>query len=427
LDRERIVVTGMAVNTPLGDGLDGFLEGLLAGRSALSRWKRLDTSRIYAKIGADLSAYDTAGKVTSLEGQVPSEVHRRLRRLVGRTPWSTGLSMLLAVDAFRAAKLFESGLEPTRVAVIVAGHNLNVNYQYETRVQFEEEPDFIDPMYALHGLDTDHAGCVSELLQVKGPIYTVGGACASANVALRAAVDELRHHEVEATLVVGAVLDFSPVDLHAMALMGAISVESFNDAPERASRPFDRRREGFVPAHGGGALVLERLSSAMRRGAPVYAEILGVEANADANHLPQPSEDGQSRLMSDLLRRCEIQPSQVDYISAHATSTPLGDLTEVRSIKRAFGEHAYRLKLNATKSMLGHTCWAAPVVETIAAILQMNAGRLHPSTNIDELDADVDLDVCAGRAVDHEVQILMKNSFGFGGINCISLIKRFAP
>src|SRR5439155_18431300 len=171
--------------------------------------------------------------------------------------------------------------------------NLNVNYEYDTRVQFEEEPDFIDPMYALHGLDTDHAGCVSEVLQVKGPIYTVGGACASANVALRAAVDELRYHDVEAALVVGAVLDFSPVDLHAMALMGAISVESFNDAPERASRPFDRRREGFVPAHGGGALVLERLSSAARRGAPIYAEILGVEANADANHLPQPSEDGQ--------------------------------------------------------------------------------------------------------------------------------------
>ncbi len=263
-------------------------------------------------------------------------------------------------------------------------------------------------------------------LGLRGPIYTVGAACASGNAALRCAIDEVRYHDVDCAIVVGAVLDFSPVELHAMALMGAITFTSFNDEPTRACRPWDTRREGFVPAHGGGALVVESLTSARRRGATIYAEVLGVEAGSDANHLPQPSEDGQARVMTKLLRQCGVAPEQVDFISAHATSTPLGDLTEIRSIKRVFGDHAPALKLNAPKSLLGHTCWSAPTVETIAAVLQMRAGKLHPSINIDDLDPEVDLDICRGTtAVDWPVNILMKNSFGFGGINCVSLLARY--
>jgi len=158
----------------------------------------------------------------------------------------------------------------------------------------------------------------------------------------------------------------------------------------------------------------------------VHAELVAVESNADGNHLPQPSEDGQARLITKVLRRNEIAPEEIDYVSAHATSTPLGDLTEIRSIKQALGAHANRVKVNATKSMLGHTCWSAPVVETIAAVLQMNAGRLHPSINVDELDPEVDLDVCAGtEAIDYPVRTVLKNSFGFGGINSVSVLRRF--
>src|SRR5215207_9023915 len=416
----------MAINTPLGDTLDEYLAGLLAGRSAITRWKALDTSRIYPKVGADLSEYDGMAKLAELADHVPADVYRRLRRLVSRAPWSTGLSMLLAVDGYRDAGLFDADLDPTRVAAIVAGHNINFNYQYENRLQFEDEPDFMDSMLSLHGLDTDRAGSISEVLRAQGPIYTIGAACASANAALRCALDEIRYHDVDVAIVTGAVLDFSPIELHAMALMGAITYESFNDEPQRASRPYDTRREGFVPAHGGGTLVLEDLDAAVRRGARIYAEVLGVDSNSDANHLPQPSEDGQSRLMAKVLRQSNVALEEIDYINAHATSTPLGDVTEIRSIKRVFGEHAYRLKLNATKSMLGHTCWAAPVVETIAAILQMNAGQLHPSINVDELDPEVDLDICAGtRAIHYPVRTLMKNSFGFGGINSVSILRRF--
>ena len=423
---ERVVISGMAINTPLGDGLDGFLDALLAGKSAVSRWKGIDVSRCYSKIGADLSDYDIAGKLRRLEGATDARAWNRARRLIGKVPWTTRLSILMSLDAFRDGQAFGPAIDRDRVATIIAGHNINSNYQYENRVQYAEEPDFIDALLALSGLDTDHAGCVSEVLGLRGPAYTLGAACASGNSALRAAVDEVRHHDADMAIVVGAVLDLAPVDLHSMCLMGAIAFQSFNDRPTAASRPWDTKREGFVPAHGGGALLVERLSSAQARGAKIYAEILGVEANSDGNHLPQPSEEGQARLMKRLLDKCGLPPERIDYISAHATSTPLGDLTEIRSIKRVFAEHAYRLKINAPKSLLGHTCWAAPIVETVAAVLQMRAGKLHPSTSIEELDPEVDLDVCRGTtAIDWPVRTLMKNSFGFGGINCVSILSRF--
>jgi 3-oxoacyl-(acyl-carrier-protein) synthase len=421
----RVVITGMSVNTPLGDTLDGFLNGLMAGRSAITTWKRVSNPPIYSKVGADLTDYDIAAKVKSWEGRLSAERYRALRRFAARAAWSTKLSLLIGLDAFADAGLLDAELPSERTGVLVAGHNINLNYQYESRLQFAEEPDYIDSMFSVHGLDTDHAASVAELLNARGPTYTLGGACASGNLALRSAVDEIRYHDVDRCVVLGAVFDLSPVDLHAMALMGAVSYQSFNDDPPRASRPFDTRREGFVPAHGGAALIVEDLETARRRGARIYAEVLGVEANSDANHLPQPSEEGQFAVMTKLLAKCGIAPEQIDYVSAHATSTPLGDLTEVRSIRRLLGKQAGRVKINAPKSMLGHTCWSAPTVETVAAVLQMRAGRLHPSINIENRDPEIDLDVCDGVASDHTINHFLKNSFGFGGINCVSLFKRY--
>src|SRR6478735_5258403 len=188
---KRVVVTGMSVNTAIGDTLDGFRDALMAGRSAISQWKAFSTDRIYSKVGGDLSAYDVAAKLASLQPLVPADVHKRLRKLVAKVPWTTKLSMLLAVDGWRDAGLFDADYDPHRQAVVVAGHNLNALYQFNSRIQFEEEPD-----------------------------YTVGAACASGNVSLRSAVDEIRHHGSQVAMVVGAVLEFAPVDVHAMALMG---------------------------------------------------------------------------------------------------------------------------------------------------------------------------------------------------------------
>jgi 3-oxoacyl-(acyl-carrier-protein) synthase len=425
LPTKRIAVTGMSINTRLGDSLEGFRESLMAGRSGVRRWTVFPTDRVYSKIGGDLSDYDWEAKLAGLEGRIPGDVFRRLRKLVPRAPWTTKLSMLLATDAWIDAGLFEATTDHDAAGVIVSGHNLNALYHYETRQRFEEEPEFIDGLTSLYSLDTDHAASVSEALQTRGPIYTVGGACASGNIALRAAVDEIRHHQVERVIVVGAVLEYAPVDLQAMALIGAITWQSFNDEPERASRPYDTAREGFVPSHGGAALVLEDLDRARARGARIYAELLSVAANSDANHLPQPSEDGQVRVMLRALQEAGVDHSQIDYVNAHATSTPLGDLTEIRSIKRVFGRHARELKINAPKSMLGHTCWSAPAVETVAGILQMKAGMLHRSINVDTLDPEVDLDICRDGNVAHRVNYAMKNSFGFGGINSVSILKNY--
>ena len=422
---KRIVISGMSVNTPLGDTLPSFFDGLIAGRSAINRWKFFDTDGVYSKVGADLSGYDVKAKVKSLEPELEPELYKRLKHLVPRAPFSTRLSLLLTARALKDAGVVAGTIDSEKLGVVVAGHNINSNYNFVNRTQYDEEPDFIDGMLALHNLDTDHAAICSELAQARGPIYTVGAACASGNVALRCAIDEIAAHDYDMILIVGSALDMAPMDLHAMALLGAISYQSFNEAPFAASRPFDTRREGFVPAHGGAVLVVESLESAKRRGARIYAEVLGSESNADANHLPQPSAEGQTRVMNRLLQRSGVKPEQVDYVSAHATSTPLGDLTELRSIKNVFGKHAYNLKINATKSMLGHTCWAAATVETVAAILQMNAGKLHPSINVDTLDPEIDLDVCLHKPVEKDVRFFMKNSFGFGGINAVSLFKRW--
>jgi len=422
---KRVVVTGMSVNTVLGDTLETFHDGLLAGRSAISRWKAFPTDRCHSKVGGDLSHYDVAAKVDALQARLPADVHKRLRKLVTRVPWTTGLSMLLAVDGWLDAGLFDADYDPHRQAVVISGHNLNALYQYDTRVQFEEQPNLIGLRSSLYSLDSGHAGCVSEVLQTRGPIYTLGAACASGNVAMRSAVDEIRHHGAQVAMVVGAVLEFAPVDVHAMALIGAIAIESFNDTPALASRPYDTRREGFVPAHGGATLVLEERDAAERRGARIYAEVLACAANSDGSHLPQPHEDGQARVIARGLEDAGLKPSDVEYVNAHATSTPLGDLTELRSLKRVFGSHAARLRINAPKSMLGHCCWSAPTVETVAGLLQMQSGRLHRSINIDQLDPEVDLDVCRDGVVDVPVRVMLKNSFGFGGINCVSLWRKY--
>lgn len=423
--KKRVVVTGMSINTPLGDNLDIFIENLLSGKSAIKNWESLDSSRIYSKVGGDHGKYDINGKINTYKGNIPVDVFNRLQSLGKKSPWAVAMSLQTAVEAFKDAGYLEQIKDGNNIATIVAGHNLNQKYTFENHDIFNDEPDFVEAMFALYGLDTHHVGSVTDVLQLHGPAYTVGAACASGNVAMRCAVDEIQLHDVNVAAVVAPVLDYSPLDMQGMAILGAISFKSFNDTPEKASRPYDTQREGFVPSHGGAVLILEELNHAIARGAKIYAEILGVESSSDGCHLPQPSQIGQARLMKRLLNNCNIKPEEIDFISAHATSTPLGDITELRSIKEVFGNHAYKLKINAPKSMLGHTCWSAATVETIAAILQMNRGELHPSINIDNLDPEVDLDVCRNTKTKHEVNILLKNSFGFGGLNCISLIKKY--
>ncbi len=421
---KRIVITGMSINTPLGDDLDTFFENLIAGRSGISKWKFFDNDGVLSKVGGDLSGYDFDSKVRGLKAKLPHDMYEKFRKLVKRAPFSTRFSLICAADAWIDAGLKDEG-DPCQRAVLVGGHNLNDKYLMDNHSTFLEEPEYIDGLFALLSLDTDHAASVSEVLGWMGPAYTLGGACASGNIAMRNAMDEIRYHDCEMAMVVGPVLQFSEMGVQSMALMGAISYNKFNDQPTKASRPYDVDREGFVPSHGAGAIVLESLEHAKKRNAKIYAEVLGVVATAEACHLPNPSMEGQARTIANLLKKSGVTPDEIDFVSAHSTSTPLGDISELGALKKVFKGHAKNLKINAPKSMLGHTCWSAPLIETVAAVMQMKNKKLHPSINIENLDPEVDLNVCANNAIDHDVKFILKNSFGFGGISCCSLIKRF--
>jgi 3-oxoacyl-(acyl-carrier-protein) synthase len=335
--------------------------------------------------------------------------------------------VLTVVQAYIDGGLFDlQGLDSTRVSALLGGHNFNSNYIYDNFKQFQEEPEYIHGMMGICVYDTDLITSAAEVCGILGPVYSVGGTCTSSTVGMMHGLREIRSGENDISVVTGGVLDYSPLDLQALILVSAISYKSFNDAPEKSSRPYDTAREGFVPSHGGGVLIFEELEHARRRDAKIYAEVLEVECNSDGNHLSNPSTEGQSRLMKRVLTKSHVKPEQIDYVNAHATSTPLGDRVEIASIKNVFGDHVRKLKVNATKSMLGHAGWSAGAVESIAAILQMNNNKVHPSINIDNLDPEVDIDVCANKAQDLEINYVMKNSFGFGGLNACAIFKKFS-
>jgi 3-oxoacyl-(acyl-carrier-protein) synthase len=424
--KKRIVITGIGINTPLGDNLNDYYNGLIAGRSAITLMKGLDTSQIRCKIGGDLSQYDVAAKIEKMKGNIPEEVLKRAKKIIKTAPFSTKLTMLTAIDAFADAGLFNVDFDRDRMCALLGGHNLQDNYLFKNVKQYFDEPEYIDGLVGITGPDTDSIASIAETLQVRGPMYTIGAACASAGVALRNAINEINYGDCDLSIVGGGLADISAMGYQSLILVNAISYQSFNDQPERASRPFDTRREGFVPSHGTGMLVIEDLEHAAKRNARIYAEILAVETSNDGNHLSNPSTEGQSKLMKKVLAKAGLVPEQIDYINAHATATPIGDKIEIQSIKNVFGDHAYKLKINATKSITGHAGVACHVTELIAGILQMQHSCLHPSINIDELDPDIDLDVCANKRVDnYPIEHFLKNSFGFGGINCCSVIKKW--
>lgn len=422
---DRILVTGIAIHTPIGDSLDDVGHGLLAGTSAIGRWSVIDTSRIESKIGGQLGDYDIEWRLHAFEGRIPDIALARAKKLFKQVARNVRLSVLMAMDAWLDAGLFEAAMDPFDYGVICGGHNLADRYLLEQQAIFSDEPAFIDAFSGLNFLDTDHSSSVAQVLNAKGLAFLVGGTCATGNVALHAAINAIRVDEKQVIAVVCPIASFHPLMLQSLTILQAICYDRYQDQPARASRPFDVDRSGFLPCEGGAVLILERASHAKMRGARVHAELLGASFNSDANHLGDPSREGQVRVIQDVLRKCGIDREQVDYVSAHATSTQRGDVVEMESIKEVFGDHAHRLLINAPKSLLGHTMWAAGIVEAAVGIWQMNRGEFHQSHNIVSLDPAVDLDVCARGNVKRKVDIFLNNSFGMGGINSASLFRRY--
>ena len=424
--KRRVVITGMGTINPLGDSLETYYQNLLKGTSGIRRWHTLDMSKIECKIGGDIGDYDCLAALGRYEGVLGPEKYKKVRKIFRTTTFSAKASVLCTLAAWQDAGLFKSGVDPFRTSVIVGGHNLNSNYIHENSRRFQEDEESVDPLSGVEAIDPNVPALITEVLGLHGPTFTIGGACASGNLALREGVRDIQSGESDTAVIAGGLFDMSPGDIQASVIINAVVVKpEYQEQPEKASRPFDSSRAGFVYSHGAGTMMLEDLDRALARGAQIYGEVLGVRANANACHLPAPAADIQARLIGELLAFTGTKPTEVDYASCHATGTPGGDLEEINAIKTAFGDHAYRMKLNAAKSMLGHTCWASPIVETIAGLLEMKHGRLHPTINVDRQDPQVDLDVCAEGPVDHRIRYMLKNSFGFGGINACSLIRRY--
>jgi len=426
---KRIVITGMGINAPNGDNPETFYNNLIAGKSGIKKMTSVNTDKIRCKIGGDLGDYDVRGKLDSLKDNIPEDVLKRAKKIIKTAPFSTKLTLLAALDAYKDAGLFKTAPDPDRMAVVLGGHNFHDNYIVKNVRQFEEEPEYIDGLMGICVFDSDVAASITESLQIYGPMYITGGTCASSGMAMKNGIMEILYNDCDIAMIGGGLLDYSDVGYQALILVSAISYKSFNDEPEKSSRPYDVRREGFVPSHGTGIMIIEELEHALKRGAHIYAEVLSVESNCHGNHLSNPSVEGQTKVMKKAIQKAGVKIEDISYVNCHATSTPLGDEIELTTVKNVFGEHAKNIKVNATKSMIGHTGWTSNTVELIGAIMQMNNSTLHPSINIDEMDpkiAALGIDVCANKKVEnYNVDYLLKNSFGFGGINCCSVIKKW--
>ena len=419
----RVVVTGMGIITPIGETLDQYLVALKAGRSGITRWKQMD-ERIISKIGGDMSDFTAADHFKRLGSYYPREFVERANKILQFTPLVGNLTIAAALQAYLDAGLANSRIDPERFAHVLGGANLNTDYTLRNYEIFVDDPEFIEPLYTAIYLDTDVLSKVSELLNLRGPTYTVGNVCASGNMALLSAVDLIRAGRADAVVVTSAAPGIDPIYLQSLGIMNVLSSQSFNDEPWRASRPFDARREGFVPSEAAAAVVVETLDGARARGARIHAEVLGGSATSDASRSPSPHVDGPVRSMRGALADAGVNLDQIEYINSHGTSTVTGDIAEVEAIKVVFGDHAYRIPINSTKSMLGHCLWASALVELIATILQMQNGFVHPTINQEEKDPALDLDFVPNQARDHHFNLALSNSFGFGGVNACVVVGR---
>ncbi len=422
-DTRRVVVTGMGVVTPIGETPAEFSASLRAGRSGIRRWKHMD-ERTLSTFGGDMGDFDLGAHFERVGARYPPDLIERAHKVLRATPLTGRLDCAAAVQAYIDAGLHDAGLDPERLGHVAGGNNLNNNYFVQNVRVFDQDPGSIDPFLGLVLWDTDVLGKVGQLLTVKGPNFMVGNACASGNVALLCAIDLLRAGRADTVVVSAATQELDPVVLQGWALMDALVWRAFADDPTRASRPFDARRQGFVPGEGAGAVILETLAGARARGARIHAELLGGVSTCDATRSAKPVVEGQMRVMRGALRDAGVTPEQVNYINANATSTIAGDAVEVEAIKRVFGEHAYRIPINATTSMLGHCLTAAGLVELVAVLVQIEDGYLHPTINLDEPDPGFDLDFVPHVARPYDIGIGMSNAFGFGGLNACVVVGR---
>jgi 3-oxoacyl-[acyl-carrier-protein] synthase II len=405
----RVAITGIGCVTPLGLDAPSTWKAALAGESGIDWIQAFDTDGLPVRVAAEVKDFDPTEVVSAKDA-------RKLER-----------NVLLGVAAGREA-LGDAGLngfDPARVGVVFGSAIGGVPGILEQADTLRERgPDRVSPNFLPNVLVDSTSGQLAISLGLKGPNYAVVSACATGSHSIGEGAEMIRRGAADAVLAGGTESCMVPLILAGFTAMRGLAVE--DEHPPHASRPFDATRAGFVMGEGAGAVLLEPLESAEARGAEIYAEVLGYGASNDAHHMaqPEPEATGVAAMMVAALERAGVEPERVGYINAHGTSTPQGDAAETRAIKQVFGDHAYRLAVSSTKSMMGHTFGAAGAIEAILSALAVHHGMLPPTINYREPDPECDLDYVPNEARRAQVDVALSNAMGLGGHNGCVLLGR---
>ena len=408
----RVVVTGVGALTPIGLGVDEFWKNLVAGKSGAGPVTYFDASGYDTHFACELKGFNPTAYLD--------------RKAAQRMDPFAQYANISADLAIADAKLSAKDMDGDRIGVVY-GSGIGGMKTYDTQFNnyIQGGPGRISPFFIPMLIPDIASGQISIKHGFKGPNYATVSACATGSHAIGDACRLIQYGDADVIVCGGAEAPITPMGLGGFNSMKALSTR--NDAPEKASRPFDLNRDGFVMGEGGGTLVLEELESARKRGVHIYCELVGVGFTADAHHMTAPPEGGEGavRSMRRALADAGITPELVDYVNVHGTSTPLGDISETRAIKTTFGDHARKLSISSTKSMTGHLLGAAGAVEAIVAILSIVHGIIPPTINYETPDPECDLDCTPNTAVKRPVQYAMSNTFGFGGHNATLLMRKF--
>ncbi len=414
MTKRRVVVTGLGIVSPLGSTVATAWDGICNGRSGIGPLTRLDTSAFPVRIGGEVTGFVAEDYMSPKD----------LRKFDPFVAFGVAAGM----QAFKDSGLAVTEQNSARIGVAMGAGIGGLSTIEENAAKWLEAktPRKISPFFIPGSIINAAAGQLSMHFGIRGPNLALVTACTTSTHSIGIAARTIQYGDADAMLAGGSEMAFTPLGLGSFGQAKALSLR--NDEPTRASRPWDRDRDGFVMAEGGGAIVLEEYEHARARGATIYAEFAGFGMSGDAHHITAPPEDGEgARLaMANAVRDAGINPSDVHYVNAHATSTELGDRAETVAIKRAFGDHAYKLAVSSTKSMTGHLLGAAGVVEAIFSILAIRDGVLPPTINLENPDPACDLDYVPGTARRAPVRVALSNSFGFGGTNG-SLVFRALP
>ena len=409
--RTRVVVTGMGTVNPLGKNLDEYWDGLIEGRSTARTIEgTFPTEKLSTKFACEVHGFDPS---QYMERKAASRMARFSQLAVA----ASGMAIADAGIDLSKEESFRVGVGMgTGIGGFIEMTQGAISYATKGR---------LNPLYAPMIIPNMAAASVAMQFHLRGPNTTVTTACAASTQTLGEAARLIQHGDVDVMLAGGSEASLCEVGLASFNAIHALSTR--NDAPEKASRPFDRERDGFVPGEGAGTLILESREHAINRGARIYGEILGYATTDDAFHQVAPDETGEAPAMAVTLalRDAGLEPSDIDYVNAHGTSTPLNDAGETKALKIALGDHAYKVAISSTKSMIGHLLGAAGAVEAIATLMMINHGMIHPTINYENPDPACDLDYVPNTARRQDLRIAISNGFGFGGHNAVVVLGKY--